>query len=72
MKLYRCNFYDTDSGCVVSWHSSERQARAALRELQQDRGEAAQGPEGVERVEVPTDRNGLIGWLNINLVSDNG
>jgi len=34
--------------------------------------EEAQGPEGVRLVEIPTDKEGLIEWLNANFTTDNG
>lgn len=74
MKVYRCNFYDDANGLgqLVSWHPSRREAERALAGQRRDRGRSACGPEGVEAVEIPTDRKGLIEWLNQNLSSDNG
>jgi hypothetical protein len=72
MKLYRCNCYDKDQGSLVSWHASKADAERELRKWQKDRGEDARGPEGVDAVEIPTDRRGLLAWLNANISTDNG
>lgn len=72
MKIYRCTIYDRDLGTLLSWHSSRREAEQALRREQRERGEPAVGPEGVDAVEIPTDRTGLILWLNTHFDSNNG
>lgn len=72
MKVWRCQMYDEGLGAILSWHRSQREARASLREFQERREGPAVGPEGVELVEIPTDKTGLIRWLNRNCESDNG
>ena len=72
MKLYRCMIYDAARGTLFSWHSSRREAEQILRREQRARGEEACGPEGVNAVEIPTDRAGLLAWLNAHFNSDNG
>lgn len=72
MKVYRCRKNDADLGTLLSWHSSARQASRELRRHQKARGGAPCGPEGVELVDVPTDKAGLLTWLNINVDTDNG
>ncbi len=71
MKIYRCAFHDASLGLMLTWHSSRRQAEHELRRLQSQR-DAPSGVEAVELVEIPTDRNGLLSWLNRNFGSDNG
>lgn len=71
MKIYRACFHDADEGTCVSWHASKREAERALRELQAGR-ETPQGVEDVARIDLPTDRAGLLSWLNRNLNHDNG
>lgn len=77
MRLYRCDFYDQGyGGVVVTWHGNKADANRDLRDKRKDRrkrfGSDAAGPETVTPVEVPTDRKGLIAWLNANLDTDNG
>jgi hypothetical protein len=72
MKIYKCVFCDAMNGSCVSWHPNKRGADAELTALRLGRGEGAAGPEGVSLVDVPTDKRGLIEWLNTNLTTDNG
>jgi hypothetical protein len=72
MKIYRCDKYDVIRGRLVSWHASRREAERELRDFQRERGETASGPEGVEEVNLPTNKAGLLIWLNSNLDTDNG
>ena len=72
MKIWRCDIYDPALGQLVSWHASERKARQALAAFRQERSEPASGPEGVSRIEIPTDKAGLLRWLNTHLTNDNG
>lgn len=71
MKLYKCTFSDDEEGSLLSWHSSRAAAQRDLRSQQRERGSAANGPEGVEVEIVPTDKAGLIRWLNIKFTRDN-
>lgn len=72
MKLWRCNFYDADQGQLVSWHPSREAARRDLARMQAERPVDPSGPEGIQEEHIPTDKKGLIEWLNANLSSDNG
>jgi hypothetical protein len=72
MKLYRCMKNDAGLGTLLSWHASKREADAELRRHQKAREDSASGPEGVEAVDVPTDKAGLLLWLNANCNTDNG
>ena len=71
MKIYRCSFHDADEGLIFSWHSSKSEAVEALRSLRSERG-GGNGVEEVETLDIPTDRAGLLGWLNRTFTSDNG
>lgn len=72
MKLWRVNVYEPFEGCCVSWHSSKEKAATFLKSEQSEREFEAAGPEGIEEVTIPTDKAGLIDWLNRNLNRDNG
>lgn len=69
MKLYRAAIYDKDGGTILSWFSNRAEAE---RWVKTEQPTPAHGPFGVEPVEVPTDRAGLLGWLNANMTTDNG
>lgn len=72
MTVWRCNCYDSNLGTLVSWWSSKQGATAKLLRFTKERGEKAAGPEGVEQVTIPTDKEGLLDWLNAHFTSDNG
>lgn len=71
MKVYRCNCADADRGTLVSWHANKAAAERALRDFQRERDDAPTGPEGVHPVEIPTNKAGLLAWLNANFDTDN-
>lgn len=72
MKIYRCDKHDAHNGQLVSWHANYRDAAANLRQHQRDRGGPPSGYEGVTKEDIPTDKAGLISWLNNNFNTDNG
>lgn len=72
MKVWKARFYDGSFGAMLSWHANRRSAEQWLRALQGDRNDEPQGPEGVEQIDIHTDKAGLIRWLNYNLNTDNG
>lgn len=75
MRVYRCKFHDSDAGSLVSWHANKVEAQRTLRMLQitaHQNGKGGLGVESVEPVDIPTDKAGLLGWLNRNFDTDNG
>ncbi len=72
MKLFRCDKNDSDMGTMLSWHASKREAEVELRRHQKERGGDSCGPESVTAVDIPTDKAGLLKWLNIEFKNDNG
>lgn len=62
MKLYRTE-YEGDPDVVFSWQGTQADAKAARKELE------AKSCVGVktEDVDVPTDKPGLLAWLNENV-----
>lgn len=72
MKLYRVKLSDPGAGQVIEWFGNKRDADRRLRQWQRENGVGHGGfPEGVEPTEVPTDKAGLVRWLNANLDRDN-
>lgn len=72
MKVYRCICHDGEYGNIVTWHASKRKARWELRQWERHRGARATEPEGVERIDIPTDKRGLLEWLNKHFDRGNG
>lgn len=70
MKIYRCTIYDAHEGAMLSWHASRREAEQALRSEQRERDEPVVG--SVDAIDFPTDRAGLLSWLNAHFDRDNG
>jgi hypothetical protein len=74
MKLYRVTCHHPDMGLMVAWAATKAAAIQAAHDLEQEcegtDGEA--GSADWERVEVPTTKQALVGWLNTNLCLDNG
>ena len=68
MKLYKCKFFD-GGNVVCSWHQTRYAAESSLEGLQQRRGKA-NGGDGVDVVDVPTDKPGFIHWLNQNVTKE--
>lgn len=64
MKLYRID-YETAAGATLSvWCGTQAEARAREKELEREHGRWRVGD--VEAVDVPTDKPGLLAWLNAN------
>ena len=72
MKVYRCTRHDADLGALLSWHTRKETALRYLLHHQRERGAAAMGPEGVDSLDIPTTRTGLVAWLNDHFTTDNG
>lgn len=76
MKLYRVTWHDRDNGRLYAWIGTQREAHATLREIwdnyEGERADALNDPPVIEPVEIPTDKAGLLSWLNNNFTSDNG
>ena len=69
MKIYRATYWDRDHGQLPSWHSNKNSAKIWASEMLENG--PSQGPCEVELWDIPTDKRGLIGWLNANFRSDN-
>lgn len=67
MKIWRAWTIHPHDGTLYVWASSERAVRALARNEW-----STQAPLNIEHVEIPTDKAGLIEWLNSNFNTDNG
>jgi hypothetical protein len=75
MKVYKVYWHTVDMGGQLSWHATKRDAEHDLAEaiaIREAGGEGVGGPEGIDVEDIPTDKAGLIKWLNHNLSTDNG
>jgi len=65
MRLIRIRYVDPVRGPSVRWEATERAAHRFLLDTQ-DAGPPGTSlePATVDRVDVPTDRAGLLAWLN--------
>jgi hypothetical protein len=86
VKLYRADVHDPDDGTLVVWGSSKVKCAKAVRKLVRDRKESYLASETIDErdnakhvlatklyaVEVPTTREALVKWLNMNFNTDNG
>ena len=72
MRVWKATHYDNMQGVLLSWHPNKKQAEHERARFARERGEPASGYEGVEQVEIPTTKHGLLKWLNTHFKSDNG
>lgn len=70
--VWRCDKRDPHLGALVSWHETRRAAERELAFHREERGQEADGWEGVTAVAIPMTKGRLLTWLNNNLASDNG
>lgn len=70
MKLIRLSWHDKDEGTCYEWHSSKDAASKARTQKRNKYHEPKLGE--IESVEVPTDKTGLVAWLNRHFIRDNG
>lgn len=67
MKIWRASGTNACHGSVHVWEASERKVRALY--INNFFGEK---PDDVVQIEIPTDKGGLIDWLNNHFTTDNG
>lgn len=81
MRIYKAHHHHPDEGQCLSWHTSKRGAQSAVAEAKRglrdsdtldEHAQRDGEPSGVETVDIPNDKKGLIDWLNKNFVRDNG
>jgi hypothetical protein len=71
MRLYRITIHDPDWGLVFEWHRNKADAQRRMKELNGERAEHM--PEcDLEAMTVPTDKDGLVAFLNVHAGAGNG
>lgn len=78
MNLWRVYYHDNDEGTCYEWHPTKASAEAACRLIRTQQAEAEAAGKfqivnaKVESVEIPTNKRGLLLWLNSQFIRDNG
>lgn len=62
MNLWCLNYQHHDDGAINEWYGNRKAADVRARELKRD--EEVEQIYGVSRMHVPTDKKGLIDFLN--------
>lgn len=70
MKVYKLTHFEPSDGSLLSWHGSKADAAKACVAIRKERGHDAEF--SVTPHDIPTDRAGLIDWLNTHVTTDNG
>jgi len=63
MKVYRVQ-YLIDDGWAYEWFTTKAEAKQAIKEIKDERGEDALFESEPELRVIPTDKKGLVQWLN--------
>lgn len=64
-EVFLCELVHKRRGRIVSWHSSSTAALHELRRIKREMGDdSMEVSSGVKCIRVPSDRSGLILWLN--------
>jgi len=64
MKVYRVR-YLIDSGLAHEWFATKAEAKQAIKEIKDERGDDALFESEPELRVIPTDKKGLVQWLNL-------
>ncbi len=64
MKIYKLHFHDIEHGTIIRWRSSKKLVAKLKREWRDEF--PLRELILAERIDVPTDHRGLVGWLNEN------
>lgn len=72
MKVYCAAVYDSLEGEILVWASSLRAVKSVARKYIHRNDGDGRYLVGITTYEIPTDRKGLINWLNTHFDTDNG
>ena len=64
MKVYRVKYQDSE-GWVYEWFATKAEAKKFMKEVRDARGDDALPESEPELRVIPTDKKGLVRWLNI-------
>ena len=64
MKVYKVEWRRGD-GVVFEWFATKAEAKQAIREIKDAKGEDAEVFDEPSLYDIPTDKKGLVRWLNL-------
>ena len=64
MKVYRVQYQNND-GCAYEWYATKAEAKRAIKEIKDEWGDDALFESEPELRVIPTDKKGLVRWLNL-------
>ena len=67
MKLYRIQAAHDDEGTIYAWAGTQADAKKAAKVMNDEHHFKLRDDPTIEVVEVPTDKKGLLRWLNENV-----
>lgn len=70
MKIYQL-WWSNEDGCATSWHPSLAAAKRARRDLEAEEGVTKEETMIILR-DIPSDKSGLLRWLNRHYRTENG
>lgn len=70
MKLYEISIQSPDEGNVVAWASAMADAKKIAKQMKDEW--SASNDAAIKEIDFPTDKAGLLNWLNRNFTRDNG
>jgi hypothetical protein len=72
MKLYRIQAVHDEYGTMYAWAGTQANAKKAAKEMDDMHHFKLDADPTIEVVEVPTDKKGLLRWLNVYVSRCNG
>jgi hypothetical protein len=72
VRIYCVTLIDSFEGVVQGWAGSKREAKEKLAEMREDFGNPEDDNGDIEQLDFPTDKAGLLSWLNAHFTRDNG
>jgi len=65
MKLYRIQARHNEEGTIYTWAGTQATAKVAAKQMNDTHHFDLEDDPTIEVVEVPTDKKGLLRWLNV-------
>lgn len=72
MKVWRLGYHDRDMGRMLQWHPSRAEAVKAAHVVIDEGPDYSMKDMDIDLVNIPTDKTGLLNWLNAHFDTDNG
>lgn len=72
MKVYCVDYFHNSLGHQKAWDGNMRDARKTAREVSKTHSDDVPDKPTITPINIPTDKAGLLRWLNAHCDSDNG